>query len=155
MNSRMKMVGCVLFLHIILCCDGFSGTFEPDWFPRQKYPESVVKVNIDDGFNANHMLVQSISGLAAMAVNEGRFDEMVWIEYVSPDCQRWYNDAINRLECKESGECTPWQLVKRYQDKGVYEGYILYRYPVNFLVSDGDNVQWMVTNFFFFMKIFI
>ena len=80
MNSRVKMIRYILFLHVIFCCDCFSDTFDPEWFPQQKAPESVVTVNVDNAFSADHMLAQSISGLSAMAVNESRFDEMVWIE---------------------------------------------------------------------------
>lgn len=73
-----------------------------------------------------HMLAQSLAGLAARAVNEGRFDEMVWIDLGNPEYERWYRGAVRRLKVEEGGEQNLWDLVVRYHKAGVIAGYILY-----------------------------
>jgi hypothetical protein len=67
---------------------------ENRWWPTQKPPRTVIRATIavrieptnsppyyhsgiDNG--PVHMLVESLAGLAAKAVNEGRSEEMVWI----------------------------------------------------------------------------
>jgi hypothetical protein len=75
------------------------------------------------------MLVQSLAGLAAQAVNQGRFDEMVW---VSPgkgdDSVAWYQGLVHRLQLQERGTLNPWDLLDRYVSKDIVKGYVLYQY---------------------------
>ncbi len=132
----------VLFCFSAACFAQFPSD---GWFPLQKAPKTVAKtivltsfeslakdgVKVSRSFGADHMLAQSVSGLAALAVNEDRFDEMVWISDQSPDYMQWYRDSMKRIKFKEQGPFTPWQLVKRYKDKGIFDGYILYSYDTN------------------------
>jgi len=119
------------------------------WWPVQKAPAAVVKTHFNlfknvttpDGkvipgaLGPDHMLAESLAGLAALAVNEGRSDELVWIGIDNSSYDRWYADTKKRLGFKERGTFTPWELVERYRDTGVYDGYILYTYDK----SDSDN----------------
>ncbi|MBN2131758.1 MAG: hypothetical protein JW741_19820 [Sedimentisphaerales bacterium] len=111
------------------------------WWPRQRSPKAVVRVPgwgpkaespgpllVTGSLGATHMLAQSLAGLAAQAVNEGRSDEMVWIETDNPSYRLWYAGLIERLELEERGAFDPWQLVDRYRKTGLIAGYVLYRY---------------------------
>ena len=131
------------FLFSFCWCDS-TGAMETDrWWSVQVIPKGVVKTpdigslgevrspngkSSAGGLGANHVLLQSLSGLAAQAVNEGRSDEMVWLGLDNLDYHEWYKRVVQRLSLEERGTFEPWQLVKRYQDRGLIEGYILYSY---------------------------
>ena len=122
------------------------------WWPNQKAPKAVVYIDFKDfepvehpsgkklkpipgldplHLGPEHMLCQSIAGLTAKAVNEGRLDEMLWIGMEdNKDYARWYSMIKDRLDLEERGRFKTWQLVKRYHDKGVIKGYILYSYDL-------------------------
>ena len=119
------------------------------WWPTQTPPRGVVTVETaaSDGASPTkgkhgsaspqatsnvgpeQMLVQSLAGLAAQAVNQGRFDEMVW---VSPgkndDFVAWHQGLVRRLHIEERGALGPWDLLDRYVSKDLVKGYVLYRY---------------------------
>lgn len=113
--------------------------FSPRWWPVQKPARGVVRTTDDaihapgwdSNLNPNHMLVQSLAGLAALAVNEGRSDEMVWIEPGMVDYTRWYEGAVNRLDLEERGVFDPWALAERLNQQGLIKGYILYRFDTS------------------------
>ena len=120
------------------------------FWPEQKAPRGVVRATnheafssfplvvpegVEDGaFGPTHFLVQSVAGLAACAVNEGRHDEMVWIEvghpslHLNPAYAELRERAMERLGAEDRGALTPWGLVRRFRDAGVIKGYILYRH---------------------------
>lgn len=136
---------CFLLVGMIYPAGGSSR-----WWPIQKVPKGVVctpnlaeleRVDSPGGrftaghLGATHMLVQSIAGLAAQAVNEGRLDEMVWIGTDNlPSYEEWYKRTIRQWDIEERGTFSPWQLVERYKKKGVIKGYVLYSYDY----SEGD-----------------
>jgi hypothetical protein len=123
------------------------------WWPTQKAPRVVARtsylhfqpvtnsagVALDVGLSPDHMLATSLAGLTALAVNEGRFDEMVFVGLVDHARQAakngppreyavGYEETRKRLRFKDAGVFSPMQLLARYKDKGVYDGYILYRF---------------------------
>ena len=74
------------------------------------------------------MMVQSVAGLAAKAVNEGRGDEMAWVDNGNPDLEDWLSRLFAaRPVLQRSGPFGPWELVDRYAKNGIIKGYILYR----------------------------
>lgn len=73
-------------------------------------------------------LAQSISGLTAMAMNEGTNDEGVWVSVANPDYTGYYNSLVRRLKARQLGTFSVWDLVDRYKGKGIINGYILYDY---------------------------
>lgn len=111
------------------------------WLPVQKVPKGVVKAidydqlaespngkSTQGPIGATHILVQSLAGLAAQAVNDGYGDEMVWIDVETQDYQQWYAAVMKRLDFEQRGSFTPWQLVERFKLKGIVKGYVLYSY---------------------------
>lgn len=149
---RINLHTLAFFLILLSQPLAFGKTDALRWWPKQKAPRALVKTTSCKDFEtvkspngkvtsgnlgANHMLVQSIAGLVAQAVNEGKCDELVWItvgkfdESTSvwgSDYADWYKRVVKRLKLEEKGTFTPWQLVKRYQDKGIIKGYILYSF---------------------------
>ncbi len=145
----------ILFSTLCLGCLAISlpafGEETPDyrWWPVQKIPAGVARTHFDLFENTvtaegktipgtlgpDHMLAQSLAGLAALAVNEERFDELVWIGINSSSYERWYADTRRRTGFEDRGRFTPWELVERYRSKGIFRGYILYAYDT----SPGDN----------------
>lgn len=75
------------------------------------------------------MLVQSVAGLSAKGVNEGRCDELVWVGIDdNVDIEDWFARMLKRHpELQSRGTFGPWELVDRYAKRGLIKGYILYR----------------------------
>src|SRR4051794_8678723 len=73
---------------------------EARWFPEQAVAKTVVRTIPEDEFPeprlANRMMVQSVAGLAAKAVNAGQGDEMVWVGTRNADVEAWYARLLGR-----------------------------------------------------------
>lgn len=99
-------------------------------WPEQKSPRKLIIC--PQGKNvAEAMLLESLSGMAAQAVNEGRFDEMVWIEQNNKTYQRLYEASIKTLNIQVVTPMTIWQLADYLKKKKIIKGYILYRLETN------------------------
>jgi hypothetical protein len=102
------------------------------WWPTQAFPKAIVRTTNQQKFAeprlALQMMVQSVAGLAAKAVNEGHGDELVWVDNGNGDLQTWYDRLVaQHPQLAISGAFGPWDLVDRYEKTGVIKGYILYR----------------------------
>ncbi|MDB6053941.1 MAG: hypothetical protein JWN25_1464 [Verrucomicrobiales bacterium] len=96
------------------------------WWPIQKVPKSLVRTPVSN--LSTDMMVQSIAGLAAQAVNDGAGDEMVWVDNGNPDMQDWKVRWLGKHpEVTASNSIPAWELVKRFAERGIIKGYILYR----------------------------
>ena len=74
------------------------------------------------------MMLQSVAGLAAKAVNEGRGAEMVWVDTGNIDTEDWFARwAAARPDLTRPGDFEPWALVDRFASRNIIKGYILYR----------------------------
>jgi GxGYxYP putative glycoside hydrolase C-terminal domain/GxGYxY sequence motif in domain of unknown function N-terminal len=103
---------------------------ENRWWPVQTMPKALVRLQNDlpAPRACCDMMAQSVAGLAAKAVNEGRGDEMVWVGTDNIDIEDWFARLAKRhpqLELR--GTFALWDLVDRYARKGIIKGYILYR----------------------------
>ena len=110
----------------------FAGAEEDRWWPTQAFPKAVVRTTNQQQFPkprvALQMMVQSVAGLAAKAMNEGRGDELVWVNNGDGDLEKWYARLLARHpDLKTPGTFEPWDLVDRYAKRGIIKGYILYR----------------------------
>jgi hypothetical protein len=102
------------------------------WWPVQAMPKAIVRLQPQHDLPslriACEMMAQSVAGLAAQAVNEGRGEELVWVATDNVDVEDWLARRLQRhprLEMR--GAFGPWDLVDRYAKKGFIKGYILYR----------------------------
>ena len=103
---------------------------ENRWWPVQAMPKGLVRLQKDlPAPRAScDMMAQSVAGLAAKAVNEGRGDEMVWVGTDNIDIEDWFVRLVRRqpqLELRST--LALWDLVDRYSKQGIIKGYILYR----------------------------
>jgi hypothetical protein len=139
----MIRIWTLLVAASVVCVDGLAQTDNTRWWPTQAVPRGIVRTTKYTGFSpvknpdgktspaelgATHMMVQSVAGLAAKAVNEGKGDELVWVGTENRDYKDWYARKLRRLKPEVRGTFTPWELVDRYARKGIVKGYILYRY---------------------------
>jgi len=109
-----------------------AGQTDDRWWPEQALPKALVRTTNQQEFPepraALQMMVQSVAGLAAKAVNEGRGDEMVWVNNGDGDLEKWYARLLARHpDLATPGTFGPWELVDRYTKQGIIKGYILYR----------------------------
>jgi hypothetical protein len=101
------------------------------WWPLQAVPKSLVRLQQNDFLaprTSYDMMAQSIAGLAAKAVNEGRGDEMVWIGNGNANDEAWLARLlVQHSDLKMRGSVDVWDLIDRYAKKGIIKGYILYK----------------------------
>lgn len=100
---------------------------DPDrWWPIQAMPRGIVRTRGHNTF-AEEMLVQSMAGLAAKAVNQTEGDELVWVTSGNINLEAWYQTFLEaHPTIQVRGTLDPWELVDRYAKKGIIKGYILY-----------------------------
>lgn len=124
---------CVFAAFISATLSVPAQTLDSFW-PHQVAPKTIVTCKISD-FNslAELNLAQSVSGLAAKAVNEKTNDEGVWVDSKNEVYQTYYQSLVKRLHLKAKGTYDVWQLVKRFKDRNVIKGYVLYN------AGRGDN----------------
>lgn len=72
------------------------------------------------------MMVQSIAGLAAKAVNEGQGAELVWVETGNPSLTEWLSRWQAAHPEVSVANATPWELVDHFTKRGIIRGYIVY-----------------------------
>ena len=103
------------------------------WWPAQTLPKAIVRTISLERFaqphGPHHMLVQSVAGLAAKAVNEERGDELVWVTSTNPDLEEWCRCFLtDHPQLETRATLQPWELVDRYVQQGIIQGYIVYRW---------------------------
>jgi hypothetical protein len=101
------------------------------WWPVQALPKALVRLEQNDfppPRGSYEMMAQSVAGLAAKAVNEGRSDEMVWIGSANAGLEEWLDRLLARNpDLQMRGVVSFWDLVDLYAKKGIIKGYILYK----------------------------
>src|SRR5690606_30589948 len=68
-----------------------------------------------------------LSGLAAQAVNDGKSDEMVWIDVPLEAYRHLYQQTVATLQPASVETMEPWALVRHLKKQGIVKGYILYK----------------------------
>jgi hypothetical protein len=133
MNSILKN-HLALFVVIFLLnpLKVFCKQNQERWWPEQTLPKLIIPTVNQGEFSqprvAYQMMVQSVAGIAAKAVNEGRGDEMVWVSNGSADLENWFTRfLVTYPSIKKLHTFTPWELVDHFNKKGIIKGYILYR----------------------------
>lgn len=112
---------------LLLLWIGNASSAQESWWPVQKSPRYIIRCTLSDPTDVREMnLAQSVSGLAAQALNAGTGDEGVWIETRLPDYRIYYKALLTRIRAAETGETDVWSLVRRYSEKGIVKGYVLY-----------------------------
>lgn len=123
------IVGIVAFI----CFSTSVVNAKDTWWPEQKMPSQIIRVSTANLSERN--LVQTISGLAARAVNAGTNNELIWTNVSGTAYNNYLNKWLNRTLVQDNGNISLWNLVDRYTAKGIIKGYVLYKdgdYSVNF-----------------------
>jgi putative glycoside hydrolase with GxGYxYP motif/GxGYxY motif-containing protein len=126
-SRTARLFSTIFFLTAISVSAG-----EERWWPIQTLPNAVVETENQNDFPepraAFQMMMQSIAGLAAKAVNESKGDEMVWVNNGNVDLDDWYARFLHtHPKVEKHGSLSPWELVNRFASNGIIKGYILYR----------------------------
>lgn len=131
--DRLPSCTCPVLFLLVSCLNVPSGAVaqEGRWWPKQVSPKSIVRTVEEAKFTSSDkaydMLVQSVAGLAAKAVNEGRSDQLVWVATSNVEIEQWYALTIKEHpEWETHSEFEPWALVDHFFRKNVIKGYILY-----------------------------
>lgn len=143
---------CRLVLVTLLFVSSIAFSENARWWPVQKPPKTILRApnhetlekvtspngkSTQGGFSASHILLQTLQGLSAKAVNEGICDEMIWIEVghpeleLNPNYEQWLKQTLQRLNIEDKGSYELWDLVQYFKEKEVVKGYILYSYDYN------------------------
>ena len=136
--KRLTRMCVMMAIASVGCAAAQSQSDDPAWWPQQRAPRKVVTVtrNSLPTFKGDdltrlclaEMLLESLAGLAAKAVNDGAWDEMVWYDLNSQEYDTWKPLAKARLKFKDAGETDLLALLKRYYEAGLVKGYVLYHF---------------------------
>ncbi len=74
------------------------------------------------------ILLDTLSGLVARGALRGQASEMIWTPLDHPSYQRWFRMTLEQTGARADGPYEIWDLVKRFAERGIVKGYILYRY---------------------------
>jgi hypothetical protein len=127
-----RTLNIALLLGLASVIPAGHGQTDDRWWPAQTMPKTIVRIGDQDGPPALRIalqfMVQSVAGLTAKAVNEGRGREMVWVSTGNIDHENWYSGfRAAHPDVQEVRLVEPWELVARFLRQGIIKGYILYR----------------------------
>ena len=123
----MKLILSILLALVLTnatASENYNGRY--GW-PVQKAPRKVIVCHSNQLSSAEMMLLESLSGLAAQAVNHEVFDEMVWIETDSPSYQQIFESSLKELNIKQLTYMDVWELLGYLKKKKIVKGYIAYQ----------------------------
>ncbi|MGV8093534.1 MAG: hypothetical protein AB2L24_16870 [Mangrovibacterium sp.] len=121
-KKTKKKVSLIFFL---IMTAGMTLAEETSWWPKQQVPKTIVVCG--EPSNAADMnLAQSLSGLAAQALNDGMNAEGVWIDSRSHYYKEYFQSLIERTGVRKGGNWRLWPLVEHFKKAGIVKGYILY-----------------------------
>lgn len=123
----MKIQALLYLFVVVLFAQASAQEYnERHGWPEQKQPKNVIVCETGKNIQQS-MLLESLSGLAAQSVNEGVFDELVWIKVKNVSYQKIYEQTIAALGNPHVKIMDIWSLVGNLQKKGVIKGYVLYQ----------------------------
>lgn len=113
------------FILSVALCHAFNSSWERYGWPEQKSPKELI-ICKQTNRKAESMLLESLSGLAAKAVNEGRFDKMVWIQTNNTSYERILNESLDALRIQKVTYMELWELLAYLKQQKIVKGYVLY-----------------------------
>lgn len=130
MNPRITL-WLLRTITVLIAIPVTAGTNEERWFPTQRLPKTIIRTANQQEFPeprlSLQMMAQSVAGLAAKAVNEGRGSELVWVNNGDGDLEKWYASFVSSHPALlTTNGLRPWELVDRYARQRIIKGYILY-----------------------------
>lgn len=143
MPSPLALSRC-FFVFIALASTQASDT---RWWPEQKTPKTLLiidsgqfsklgaahagRIPEESSRSPYHMLAESLSGLAAQAVNEGQGDELIWVAMRgNKSYAEWLERLVKRTGVTKKKSTDLWTTVSDYAKRGIVKGYILYNHEL-------------------------
>lgn len=134
-KSITILITLIIFFYSPISAKEYNGRY--GW-PEQKAPKKII-ICERKGSLAEIMLLESLSGLAAKAVNEGKFDEMIWMDVDNESYKSLYELSVKELNISNVRKMDLWSLVDYLKKKKIINGYILYKLEKNYdqhVISD-------------------
>jgi hypothetical protein len=126
MRSRKIFIHALLLSMYLLAGMATNAQQSIDaWWPVQAKPRAML-VCEPAGHVRDMNLAQSLAGLAALSLNEGKKGEAVWIKHERGLYETYYQQLLKRTGLKQTAVLSTWDLVKRLRKQGIIQGYILY-----------------------------
>ena len=124
LEKYLLLTFVALFCGTALNAQGYDQRY--GW-PSMKAPENLIICSDAKGFE-EQMLLESLSGLAAKSVNEGRSNEMVWMgdPNRNPSYKRILDQSLQALKIQNIKKMDLWNLVSYLKKKHIVKGYVLY-----------------------------
>ena len=129
---KIKLLSTLICLLLSISLSAYNGRH--GW-PTQKAPQKIIICNNQNLSHAESMLLGSLSGLCGQAVNDGTFDEMVWIEFTNTSYHKILKSSLKSLNISKPTRMNVWELLDYLKRKKIVKGYILYKADV----SKGEN----------------
>lgn len=112
----------------------------PEYWPHFPHPKTLYVTEDVDGFpsagpgdpaglfSGLTFTLQSLAGLAAAGVKDGVCDSMLWIDMPkNASYNLWREEVLKYTGAVRVPVTDPYELIKKFHDKGLVKGYILYR----------------------------
>lgn len=115
-----------VFIQLVFITTSSIAGIKPNqhnWWPDQKAPKKIFVCTFN---RAEANLAQSLSGVVAQALNESLTDEGIWLHTDVEGYETYLNALVKRTGATISGESNIWKLIKRYKNKSIIKGYVLY-----------------------------
>ncbi len=97
------------------------------YWPRFPRPETVLTVTSVPSREIA-IVLDTLSGLAAREALDHGGKEMIWAPLAHPSYERWYAMMLEQTGARAEGPSEIWDLVRRFKERGIVKGYILYHY---------------------------
>lgn len=128
--SRQWMYYLCLLLFLTNSFLGKAESYDNRYgWPAMKTPKGLIICNETETLE-EAMLLESLSGLAAKAVNENRFSEMVWMDIDKSGFSESYGsilkESVKAVNIKDFKRMNVWELLTYLKKKGLVKGYVLY-----------------------------
>lgn len=122
MYSNLIILFCSLFFCLTINAETYDARY--GW-PKLKAPNGVIVCEHTESWEET-MLLESLSGLAAQAVNENRFNNMVWSEVDNVSYKRILDKSLKALSIDKTEKMNVWELLNYLKKKKIVKGYILF-----------------------------
>lgn len=119
----------LLFMSCVAVTNSYADVWEYDGlfgWPKQSQPAKVIICNNQGLSWEEQMLLESLSGLSAQAVNEGKWDTMVWIETGSKDYADLLDRSLDELNIEDTSSMSVWELLDLLKKKHIVKGFVSY-----------------------------
>lgn len=115
----------IILLFILLFSTSISAYNERYGWPSMAPPKDVIICRPPKTWEET-MLLESLSGLAAQAVNKHKFNKMIWIDTNNISYKRILEQSLKALSINKTEEMDVWELLDYLRKKKIVKGYILF-----------------------------